>query len=288
MFGAHISPQVRNCCRNYYPDSNLWPMKPIKLSGDISESDRNQLVLGKQAQVNTGDCSVPFHPKRKSYPHTFCLSFWQSFFWGQTETQLSSASGKMFLRRWLSPEPRDWLPSNSCRRNKNLFQNTANSKEGNRRDLKCSSPSWIKWEEVGAQRVPVSSQVLWPGKWDGLEEVRSPQQSVAPPRTLQLAHDLLILCLLLTGAVPADASPQGRGLEATPDRQTRPRLVLQHPGHQPQLGIRDKPEVQAAEMAGITYPVCVHREEQPEHQTLSNTQYFRHYEHCWWKICSCY
>lgn len=75
VFGAHISPQVRNCFRNYYPDPNLWPVKPIKLSGDISESDRNQLVLGKQARGNTGDSSVPFHPKRKSYPHTFCLSF---------------------------------------------------------------------------------------------------------------------------------------------------------------------------------------------------------------------
>lgn len=211
----------------------------------------------------------------------------------------------MFLRRWLSllvsegvrreaQSPGTGSPLTAAGETKTFSRTQSTAKKETEGLWSVAFPlgsSGKRWD----QQVPVSSQ-LWPGKWDDLEEVRSPQQSVVSPRTLQLARDHLILCLtlpLLTGAAPSWCPTTGEGLGG----HTWPTDLTQAGGHSMQ-GTSPSWEPKTNQrwkllkwQESLILYVC-HREEQPEHQSPSNKQYFRHYEHagelCWWKICSCY
>lgn len=181
---------------------------------------------------------MPFHPKRKSYPHTFCLSFWQSTFLSRSHRDSAVLCLWKGQRRWLSllvservrreaQSPGTGSPLTAAGETKTLSK-TVNSKEGDRRALKCSSPSWIKWEEVGSQQGPVSTSYY--GQESGMTWRRSEALSRVWPLSGPCSLPVTISFCASPACcwqeqLPADAPSQGRALEATPDRQSWPRLV---------------------------------------------------------------
>lgn len=78
--------------------------------------------------------------------------------------------------------------------------------------------------------------------------------------------------------LPADAPHQGGLWRPHLTGRADPGWWLQHPGHQPQLGTRDKAQLKLLKWQESLILYVCHSEEQPEEQTLSNKQYFRHYE----------